>query len=632
MAEVLLELEDGVAVVTLDAPHRRNAFVPTMVHELLEICDRIDADETIGAVVVRANGPSFCAGAHRAVLAEAGRDPARPDRYRELELTYRAFARVGELRPPTVAAVRGHAVGAGVNLMLATDLRVVAEDARIIAGFLRIGIHPGGGHFALLARLAGREAAAAMSSPMSSHLLAIRLEERLEGAMLGRVVGRAVLPAVPDDEEPGAGEDADRVRVVVAAGDGAAVEVGSPGVGADGVAGEVADGVAELLVGGPAEADGTVLARLASARRDAGQAGQGLRGREASAAVADLGQQAGGADGAGAGKAGEDVGVGVQGELLFDLLGKDLDLLHQGAQGGQKGAGDVGLGGSLGARGAPGRGGEPRVQGGGSDAAAVADADQPGGEAPGGEPVSAVLAVEAGEEAQADRAVDLREEADGAREGALEVGAQLVGERDSVSDQVLARPAGGPQGDGGRAVGDERAQPDPVGAEGVGEDEGVEAVVLVAGRAVAGAQVLELVGADDDDGHAGLEVRLSDRAVGPFDGDLVGARLGQPPDEVAEPGGRKGVLRRMLHISLLAAGPSGEAPDSWCRDAAASSLTVRRSEALSPIDGRRVPGNHPGLAELIVDFTASSEQGDGPVAPRGIGDFVLVADIHRVHR
>src|SRR5579875_3148320 len=322
MAEVLLELEDGVAVVTLDAPHRRNAFVPTMVHELLEICDRIDADETIGAVVVRANGPSFCAGAHRAVLAEAGRDPARPDRYRELELTYRAFARVGELRPPTVAAVRGHAVGAGVNLMLATDLRVGAEDARIIAGFLRIGIHPGGGHFALLARLAGREAAAAMSSPMSSHLLAIRLEERLEGAMLGRVVGRAVLPAVPDDEEPGAGEDADRVRVVVAAGDGAAVEVG-----------------------GPAEADGTVLARLASARRDAGQAGQGLRGREASAAVADLGQQAGGADGAGAGKAGEDVGVGVQGELLFDLLGKDLDLLHQVAQGGQKGAGDVGLGG-----------------------------------------------------------------------------------------------------------------------------------------------------------------------------------------------------------------------------------------------------------------------------------------------
>src|SRR5262249_3831704 len=110
---------------------------------------------------------------------------------------------------------------------------------------------------------------AGMSSPMSSR----RLEERLEGAMLGRVVGRAVLPAVPDHEEPGAGQDADRVRVVVAACDGAVVEVGRPGVGADGVASEVADGVAELLVGRPPEVDGAVLAGLAGAGRDAGEAG-----------------------------------------------------------------------------------------------------------------------------------------------------------------------------------------------------------------------------------------------------------------------------------------------------------------------------------------------------------------------
>ena len=143
-----------------------------------------------------------------------------------------------------------------------------------------------------------------------------RFEERLKGAVLSRVVGRPGLPAVPDHEQPGAGEDADRVRVVVAAGDGPTIEVGRPRVGADGVAGEVADGVAELLVGGPAEADRTEPAGLASAGRDAGEAGQGVGGREASAAVADLGQQAGGADPAGAGQAGEDVGVGVQRELL----------------------------------------------------------------------------------------------------------------------------------------------------------------------------------------------------------------------------------------------------------------------------------------------------------------------------
>ncbi len=163
MAEVLLEVTEGVAVITLNAPERRNAFVPSMVRELLEVCDQVDADQAVGAVVVRANGESFCAGAHRALLAEAGEDPARPDRYRSLNLTYSAFVRVGELQPPTIAAVRGPAVGAGVNLMLATDLRVVAENARIITGFMRIGLHPGGGHFSLLARLAGREAAAAMS-------------------------------------------------------------------------------------------------------------------------------------------------------------------------------------------------------------------------------------------------------------------------------------------------------------------------------------------------------------------------------------------------------------------------------------------------------------------------------------
>lgn len=163
MSEILLDFQGGVAVITLNAPDRRNAFVPQMVDELLEACERIDEDESVGAVVIRANGPSFCSGAHRAVLADAGRDPARPDNFRNLGHTYLAFVRVGELKPPTIAAVRGHAVGAGVNLMLATDLRIVSESARIITGFMRIGLHPGGGHFALLGRLAGRESAAALS-------------------------------------------------------------------------------------------------------------------------------------------------------------------------------------------------------------------------------------------------------------------------------------------------------------------------------------------------------------------------------------------------------------------------------------------------------------------------------------
>ena len=163
MPEVKLERQAAVAIITLAAPQRRNAFTVPMVEELIAACDDIDADATIGAVVLRAEGQSFCAGAHRALLDEAGRDPARPENFTALGMAYRAFVRVGELQPPTIAAVRGHAVGAGVNLALATDLRIIANTARLLSGFLQIGLHPGGGHMALLGRLAGRETAAAMA-------------------------------------------------------------------------------------------------------------------------------------------------------------------------------------------------------------------------------------------------------------------------------------------------------------------------------------------------------------------------------------------------------------------------------------------------------------------------------------
>jgi len=161
MSEIRYEVSDGVAVVTLDAPARRNALTLAMTAELVAALDEADADERVGAVVI-GGGASFCAGADRAVLGAAGEDPAADGNFRAIELVYQAFLRVGEVKTPTIAAIRGAAVGAGMNLALAPDLRIVARDARLISGFLRIGLHPGGGHFALLDRAAGRENAAAM--------------------------------------------------------------------------------------------------------------------------------------------------------------------------------------------------------------------------------------------------------------------------------------------------------------------------------------------------------------------------------------------------------------------------------------------------------------------------------------
>ncbi|HYP47179.1 MAG TPA: enoyl-CoA hydratase-related protein [Thermoleophilaceae bacterium] len=189
--EVSLERDSGVATITLDAPERRNALTRAMARELVAVCDEIDVDLEIGAVVVRGAGGFFCAGGDRATLADAGRDPAAPEAYAGLGEVYRSFARVGELEPPTVAAVRGGAVGAGVNLAFATDLRVVGRAAKIGSGFLPIGLHPGGGHGALLGRTGQREATAAMAL----------FGERIDGARAAEL-GLA-WAAVDDDEVDG---------------------------------------------------------------------------------------------------------------------------------------------------------------------------------------------------------------------------------------------------------------------------------------------------------------------------------------------------------------------------------------------------------------------------------------------
>lgn len=163
MSEVELHVADGLATITLNAPERRNALTVAMSRKLIAACDTVDADPSVGAVVIAGAGNYFCAGGERATLARAGERPADTDMYEAMAVIYHSFKRVGELKPPTIAAVCGGAVGAGMNLALATDLRIVAIDARLTSGFLAIGLHQGGGHGALLARSLVREAGNAMA-------------------------------------------------------------------------------------------------------------------------------------------------------------------------------------------------------------------------------------------------------------------------------------------------------------------------------------------------------------------------------------------------------------------------------------------------------------------------------------
>jgi enoyl-CoA hydratase len=161
VTEVRYEVVDGVAVISLDAPKRRNALTPRMAAELAGAVDEADSDDGVGAIVLR-GGPSFCAGADLQTLEKVKTDPAEDVSFRTIDTIYNTFLRLGASRSPSIAAVRGAAVGAGVNLAMAADLRIIARDARLLSGFARIGVHPGGGHFALLAGASGREAAAAI--------------------------------------------------------------------------------------------------------------------------------------------------------------------------------------------------------------------------------------------------------------------------------------------------------------------------------------------------------------------------------------------------------------------------------------------------------------------------------------
>jgi enoyl-CoA hydratase len=150
---VLLEIAEGVATLTLNNPTERNTLTAPMVAEIIATMDTVEADSSVGAVVVTGAAPAFCAGANLGNLAEATGD--------SLGNIYEGFLRIARSPLPTLAAVNGAAVGAGMNLALGCDLRIAGRSAKFDTRFLQIGIHPGGGHTWMLRRIAGPQAAMA---------------------------------------------------------------------------------------------------------------------------------------------------------------------------------------------------------------------------------------------------------------------------------------------------------------------------------------------------------------------------------------------------------------------------------------------------------------------------------------
>jgi len=158
MPGVIVRLDNGIGWLTLADPDRRNVLSAGIVDELIAGIDAAEADESVHAVVITGAGPAFCAGADLADLLAATAGDTAP-----VKRVYQGFLRVARCVLPTIAAVNGPAVGAGMNLALACDTRIVAETAWFESRFQKIGLHPGGGHLWMLEKLVGPQTAAAMT-------------------------------------------------------------------------------------------------------------------------------------------------------------------------------------------------------------------------------------------------------------------------------------------------------------------------------------------------------------------------------------------------------------------------------------------------------------------------------------
>ncbi|MGH9054475.1 MAG: enoyl-CoA hydratase-related protein [Acidimicrobiales bacterium] len=157
--DLLAEVSDGVAVLTMNRPARRNALSTDMLRAMAEVLAEVEVDDRVGCVVLTGAGGAFCAGgdvkgmAGRAASGEGTNFDAAVQRQR---LSQRATSyRLWQMPKPTIAAIPGPAAGAGLSLALACDLRYAASNAVLLTAFANVAFAGDYGGTWFLTRLVG---------------------------------------------------------------------------------------------------------------------------------------------------------------------------------------------------------------------------------------------------------------------------------------------------------------------------------------------------------------------------------------------------------------------------------------------------------------------------------------------
>lgn len=152
---VLFSVADGIGEIVLNRPDAGNAFNEPMLDAWVAALQRCIDDDRVRAVLLRANGRHFCAGGD---LQDMKRELAGPPSIHKDKLwngVHRIPRLMMRLDKPVVAAMQGAATGAGLDMALQCDLRVAADNARVAASYVKIGLVPGDGGAWLLPRIVG---------------------------------------------------------------------------------------------------------------------------------------------------------------------------------------------------------------------------------------------------------------------------------------------------------------------------------------------------------------------------------------------------------------------------------------------------------------------------------------------